>query len=260
MIKQWDLKQTNLKRLEENRPEVAVLPVGSVEPHNRHLPEGQDLLHTTYVAEKACEAAYEQNDKVICLPVIPYGVDCNLMDFPLAIHISQQTLDAVVRDVITSLRHYGIRKVLIVNGHGGNDFTPLIRQIQCDLDVHVFQADWWKVGMDQYDSIFDKPDDHAGQFETSIALALFPDWVELENAGNGKVRPFRFEALQKGWVKTSRRFMRLNDQCAAGDPAGASAEKGNKYLAIVIERLSRFLVELAKSKIDDAFPQQPFTE
>ena len=255
MIHEWNLVQTNLARLSEKNPEVAVLPLSAVEPHNRHLPEGQDLLHTSHVAEQSCRLAWEKCQSVICLPAIPYGVDCNLLDFPLAIHVSQSTLDGLVRDIIFSLRHPSIRKIVLVNGHGGNDFRPLIRQIQSDVDVYVFLCDWWKVGLDRYDEIFEKRDDHAGEFETSVALALYPDLVELPEAAGGIPRPFRFEALEKGWVQTSRRFSRLNDHCAAGDPSRATAEKGKKYLELVCRRISDFLVELAQTPIDESFPQ-----
>ncbi len=254
MIHEWDLTETNLARLSEKQYEVAVLPIGAIEPHNLHLPEGQDFLHVTHLAKECCKRAWEHVKSVICLPTIPYGVDCNLMDFPMAIHVSQQTLDSIVRDIIQSVRHYGIRKIVLFNGHGGNDFAPLIRQIQCDLDVFVFQCNWWTVGMDRYNEIFDKPDDHAGEFETSVALALFPELVEIEKAKDGRARPFRFEALEKGWVKTSRRFSKLNDHCATADPANASAEKGVRYMDIVIERISDFLVELAEATIDELFP------
>ena len=254
MINEWDLTQTNLSRLSEQKLEVAVLPVGAIEPHNRHLPEGQDFLHTTYSANQCCQLAWEQCQSLICLPTIPYGVDCNLMDFPLAIHVSQATLDAMVKDIISSFYKHSIQKIVILNGHGGNDFTPLIRQMQCDLDVHLFLCNWWKVGLDKYDEIFDKQDDHAGEFETSITLELYPELVEIEKAEQALARPFRFEALNEGWVQTSRRFKNLNDYCAVGDPADASAEKGRKYLDLVCERISEFLVELANAPIDDFFP------
>ncbi len=253
-IEPWDVTSTNLGRVAGESFEAAVLPVGAVEPHNRHLPLGQDARHTAWVARECCRRAWETGAKIVCLPAIPYGVDCNLMDFPLTLHVSQATLDAMVRELIVSCRHHGIRKFVIVNGHGGNDFLPLVRQIQCDTDVHVFLCDWWKVAADHYDEIFDTPDDHGGQFETSVAMALFPHLVEPASAGDGAVRPFRFEALEKGWVRTSRRFSRLNDHCAAGDPSGASAERGQKYLEITCERLSRFLTELAAAEIDRDFP------
>lgn len=257
MIDEWDLTATNLHRLSQRQWEVGVLPVGSIEPHNRHLPEGQDFRHTTHVARRCCEAAWGKCQSVICLPAIPYGVDCNLLGFPMAIHVSQATLDAVVREIIVSLRAHGLRKVVVLNGHGGNDFGPLVRQIQSDMDVHVFLCNWWQVGLDRYSEIFEAPDDHAGEFETSVALALYPDLVEPDVAGNGKARGYRFEALRKGWVKTSRNFSRLNNHCGVGDPSRASADKGRKYLDLVCRRITQFLVDLAQSQLDEDFPQAP---
>ena len=257
MIDEWDLAATNLHRCSQRHYEVAVLPTGAIEPHNRHLPEGQDFLHTTYVARQSCKMAWEKCQSVLCLPTLPYGVDCNQLAFPLAIHVSQQTLDALVRDIIASLLAHGLRKVVIINGHGGNDFLPLVRQLQYDVGVHVFLCNWWTVGGDSYDAIFDKRDDHAGQFETSVAMELYPHLVEAQNAGDGHVRPFRFEALEKGWVRTSRNFARLNDHCAAGDPSGASARRGREYLDLVCARISAFLVELAQATIDEHFPHVP---
>ncbi len=256
-INEWDLATTNLHRVSKRRYEAAVLPVGAVEAHNRHLPEGQDWLHTTYVARACCERAWAACESVICLPTLPYGVDCNQLGFPLAIHVSQATLDAMVREIITSLRHHGIRKVLILNGHGGNEFKPLIRQIQCDMDVHVFLCNWWLAGRDKYGEIFTKADDHAGQFETSVAMALYPELIEPGAAGDGAARPYRFEALRKGYVSTSRDFAKLNDHAACGDPSEATAERGRKYLELVMERISGFLVELAREPIDIHFPQTP---
>ena len=254
MIEEWDLAATNLGRLQRRKYEVAVLPTGAVEPHNRHLPQGQDYYHATHVARESCKRAWDQSPSVICLPALPYGVDCNLMDFPLAIHVSQATLDAMIREIIQSLRAHGIAKVVILNGHGGNDFMPLVRQIQCDMDVHVFLCNWWTVGSDRWGEFFDKEDDHAGQFETSVALALHAGLVEAERAGHGRARPFQFRALQEGWVRTSRNFARLNDHCAVGDPVGASADRGRRYLDLVCGRIAEFLTELARAPIDGPFP------
>jgi len=253
-IRDWLLVSVNLGRVEKNKYEVAVLPVGAIEPHNRHLPQGQDFLHTTHLAQRCSEMAWQKCHSVLCLPALPYGVDCNLLEFPFAIHISQSTLDVMIREIIVSLRKHGIRKIVIFNGHGGNEFKPLIRQIQCDMDVFVFCCNWWQVGMDCYDEIFTAPEDHAGQMETSVAMALHPELVEIDLAGHGRIPEFRFKALRAGWVKTSRNFAMLNDHCAIGSPKDASAEKGRKYIDIVCSRISEFLVELAQSPIDEHFP------
>ena len=254
MIDEWDLTATNLHRASQRQYEVAVIPTAAIEPHNRHLPEGMDFLHTTHIARRCCKDAYQRCESVLCLPTLPFGVDCNLLGCRLAIHVSQATLDATLRDIVVSLRHHGIRKIVILNGHGGNDFFPFVRQIQYEMDVYVFLCNWWTVALDRYAEIFEKPDDHAGEFETSVALAICPELVELDKAGDGRPRDFRFEALRKRWVGTSRDFAKINDVCAAGDPAGASAEKGQKYLDLTCERVTDFLVELAKSQIDESFP------
>ena len=115
MIEDWDLVSTNLNRLSQYNYEVAVIPTCAIEPHNRHLPEGQDFLHTKEVARRCCKMAWQECKSIICLPAIPYGVDCNQLDFPLAIHVSQKTLDKMLREIITSLLKHGIRKVVILN-------------------------------------------------------------------------------------------------------------------------------------------------
>jgi len=252
----WDLATVNLHRLRELNYEVAVLPTGATEPHNLHLPCGQDTLAAVAVARRCVAAAWEKTRAVVLLPELPFGVDCNLMDYPMAIHVSQATLDAMVREIVASLRHHGIRKVVLFNGHGGNGFGPLIRQLQCDLDVHLFACNWWEVGNDQYNRIFTHRDDHAGEMETSVSLALTPELVDLDHAGDGLVKPFRFEALQKGWIKTSRRFSRVNTHCGVGDPRQATAEKGHTYIDLTCKRITDFLIELAHTKVDESFPHE----
>lgn len=255
-IAAWDLKRANLACLREHKYEVAVLPVGAIEAHNHHLPEGIDVIHTEYVAQTSCRKAWELCRSVICLPAVPFGVDSNLLAFPLTIHVSQKTLDAYLTEIVQSLRQHGIRKVVIVNGHGGNEFRPLVRQLQYDTDVHVFVCNWWKVGADVVSKMFGKGDDHGGAFETSVALEICPQLLDVQKAGDGRVPPFRFEALQKGWVGTSRDFSKLNDHCAISSDVAPDVEKGRQYLSLVCDRISSFLVELAQSEIDASFPMQ----
>ncbi|MHB2148213.1 creatininase family protein [Calditrichota bacterium LG25] len=256
MNQPFDLTQINLSMAQENQYEVAVLPIGAIEAHNRHLPYGQDFFHTSEVARRCVRQAWEATQKVLLLPALPYGVDSNLMDFPLVMHVRQSTLDALVHDLALSLVHHGIKKMVLLNGHGGNDFKPLIRQLQFEQPLHLFLINWWQVGSDRYHEIFEKVDDHAGELETSVALHLFPELVQTKNAGNGQARPFRFEALNKGWAYTSRQFSKLNDHCAVGDPSKASAEKGEQYLQVICQRITEFLIELANSPLDEDFPYQ----
>jgi len=254
MINEWDLTQTNQARLKQQMPNVAVLGASAIEAHNYHLPEGQDFLHTEAIVKHVTQIAWEKTRSVICLPTLPYGVDCNLMEFPLTIHVKQTTLDLMLTEIVASLVHHGIRKIVLINGHGGNDFTPLVRQIQADLDVFMFCCNFYEVGQDKHNEIFDTADDHAGELETSVALALFSELVELKQADSGASRPFQFEALEQGWIKTSRKFSSLNDHCGNADPSLSTAEKGQQYLDLIYHRISNFLIELAEADVNDHFP------
>jgi len=256
MIEEWNLLQTNLGRIRQRKYEVALIPVGATEAHNLHLPEGQDILQALSIAERACRKAWQITPSILCLPGIPYGVDCNLAAFPFSIHVSQNTLDQLLGDIVFSLNQHGIRKVVLLNSHGGNDFIPFVREIQSECDSHVFLCDWWKMALDHYDQIFTHPDNHAGEMETSVGLALHPQWIEMDQARDGYAKPFLFEALERGWIKTSRDFSRLNDHCAVGYPGEATAAKGEQYLEIVVERLSSFLIELARAPITSDFPHK----
>ena len=244
-------------RLKQNMPNVDVLGSSAIEAHNYHLPEGQDFLHTEAIVKRVAQLAWEKTSSVICLPTIPYGVDCNLLEFPLTIHVKQTTLDLMLTEIVASLAHHGIRKIVLINGHGGNDFTPLVRQIQADLGVFIFWCNVYEVGQDKHNEIFDTADDHAGELETSMALALFPELVELEQADSGASRPFQFEALEQGWIKTSRMFSNLNDHCGNADPSLSTAEKGQQYLDFICNRISNFLIELAEADVNDHFPHFP---
>ncbi len=255
MINEWDLASTNLGRTKSRSYEVAVLPMATTEPHNFHLPYGTDTIETDHIARRCCAAAAQWGASVACLPTVPYGVDCNLLGFPMVVHVSQATLDTLAREVIASLAAGGVRKFVLLNGHGGNTFTAFVRQVQCDLGVHVFLCNWFEVAADQYSQVFSRPDSHAGEMETSMMLHIAPDLVELDRAGDGKARPFRFEALEKGWIKTSRAFPKLNEQCAVGDPSAASADKGGKFIELICDRITNFIVALSNATIDASFPQ-----
>jgi len=250
----WKLEEITYKTVKDTKYEVAVLPVGSTEPHNYHIPYGSDTFHSTRIAERICEAAVRMGAKVVLLPTIPYGVVANLMKFPLAINVHQETLNRMVKDILYSLEQHGIFKLVIFNGHGGNDFKPLLREVYGATKVFVCAIDWWKVGQNLYKTIFESPDDHAGEMETSVDMALFGHLIHLSDAADGATSPTRFEAINKGWVMITRPWHLLTESSGAGDPRKASVEKGEKYIGIVVERISRFIEELSNAKMDERFP------
>src|SRR5437763_802225 len=107
---------------------------------------------------------------------------------------------------------------------------------------------------DQHPQLFEDAGDHAGEMETSMALAHFADLVRMDQADEGRLAPTRFEAVNRGWVEITRPWHLLTTNSGAGDPRPATAAKGEALTEIVVERLAAFLVELSAAPIDERFP------
>ena len=249
----YKLENITQKDMMINKVEVAVIPIGAIEPHNYHLPYGTDFFHVDYVASAACREAFEKGGKILKLPAIPYGVDANMFGFPFAINVYQKTLNMFLKDIIDSLVVNNLKKIVIMNGHGGNDFKPFLRDLM-PTDIFISYIDWWKVPADEYNNIFEFPDDHSGEMETSIMLHLKPETVEMEFAADGKFRKSQFEAINNGWVTIARDWKKLTDSSGVGYPLKADAVKGKKFLDIAIERISKFLLELSNAEMKGNFP------
>jgi creatinine amidohydrolase len=259
MSRSWKLLEANYAQVQAARYEVAVLPLGATEPHNLHLPYGTDVFEGETVGEQICAAAVERGARVVLLPTIPYGTETNQREFPLALNLNPSTLGAVITDLIESLVQSGIRKVLLLNSHGGNDLKPLLRELYGKTPAQVFLCNWYAVLKDCYHDIFEQPDDHAGEMETSFILAYYPHLVARKPDGTfaadlGAVRASRFEAVNQGWVGITRPWHLLTTNSGAGNPHAATAEKGRELMARVVPRLAQFLLELSAAKLDDQFP------
>jgi creatinine amidohydrolase len=251
----WLLSELNYGSIKKAPPfEVAVLPLGATEPHNLHLPYGTDTFQVDRIGDLACERAYQQGARVLLLPTLPYGTETNQMRFPLAMNLNPTTVAAVITDLVDSLATHGIRKCVLLNGHGGNDLKWVLRELHLKTSVHLFLCNWYKVAADRAATIFEHKDDHAGEMETSLGLAYFPELVALEQADPGAIAATRFEAVNQGWVEITRPWHLLTTNSGAGDPRQASAAKGVALIEIVVERLAGFLCELAASPLDETFP------
>ncbi len=259
-MRPWILAEVNYGYVKEHPYEVAVLPMGATEPHNLHLPYGTDTLESEAIGSRVCEEAHRRGARVVLLPAIPYGTETNQMHFPLAMNLNPSTLLAVIRDLVRSLERHGIHKLLILNSHGGNDFKPVLRELHEQTPVRLFLCDWYRGPIaDVAGEIFEDAGDHAGEMETALALAFFPELVARDENGRiradeGTVRPTRFEAINRGWVSITRPWHLLTTQSGAGNPHPATAEKGERLMNVLVERIAGFLVELAESPLDESFP------
>lgn len=255
MTRPWLLSELNFELVKGQPPaEVVVLPLGATEPHNLHLPYGTDTIQVEAVGERACRIAHGRGARVVMLPALPFGTETNQMRFPLAMNLNPSTVAAVIKDLVASLATHGVRKCLILNGHGGNDLKWVLRELHGSTPVHLFLCHWYKVAADLYPEIFEDPGDHAGELETSMILELAPGLVDLTRADAGSMAKTRFDAVNRGRVEITRPWHLLTTNSGAGDPRPATAAKGAKVLDAVSERLADFLVELSASPADSTFP------
>ena len=256
MKKPWRLGEITLSEVRKTRFEAAVLPFGANEPHNLHLPYGTDNYEVVEICDRACEWAWKKGARIALLPHIPFGADQNMMRFPMTVSLDQEQLDGIVASVAHSLEQHGVMKLLIVNGHGGNNFQPGLRTLYGRSKVFCCLLNWWSATSDRDKTIFEHVGDHADEREPSLVQAIAPHLVNMEWADDGAVYPSRFEAARNGWVWYPRPWERLTKNSGNGDPRKASAKKGRLYLKLLEERVGNFLLELAREKMDATFPFQ----
>jgi creatinine amidohydrolase len=252
MPRPYILAESTYRTISATRYEVAILPWGATEAHNYHLPYGTDNIQCDQLAAEVGRAAWERGAKVIVLPTVPFGVNTGQLDIPLTINMNPSTQSAVLRDVVDSLDGQGVRKLVVLNGHGGNDFRQMIREVSPRTSVFVCAIEWWKI-IDAT-KFFEKTGDHAGELETSVMLHVAPDLVRpLSEAGSGAAKRPRLAGMREGWAWAPRPWTRVTADTGIGDPSRATAEKGAKYVAALVERVAEFIVELANADPENLY-------
>ena len=232
--------------------QVAILPWGATEAHNTHLPHGTDTWQAAAVARLSAEKAASKGARVIVLPAVPFGVHTQQEDIRLTLNLNPSTQALVLQDIVASVEAAEIPKMLIINGHGGNGFRQMIRELQADASVFLCTTNWWTLG--DADAVFEEPGDHAGELETSVMMHLHPDTVRpLSEAGSGAARGFRIEALRRKRIWAPRHWSSVTDDTGVGDPSRATSDKGRIFLDDVSDELASFLVDLDKADLSDLY-------
>jgi len=255
-MNEWVLAEQNHAFIRQHQWQVAVLPFGATEPHNLHMPYGTDNFQVDEIGRRACERAYRAGAKVLLLPTMPFGVNTNYMKIPggVTCSVTPTTLLRFISDIVDAMERQGVTKLVLLNGHGGNELKPFLRELHHRTKVFICLCDWYRIATDTYADIFKQPGEHADEVETSLGLAYFPQFVRLEQADAGQAKPTRFEAINRGWISMTRPWHLATTSTGMGNPAAATAEKGRQLLEVVVERLGQFLAELAAAPQDDQFP------
>ena len=252
MPRPYVLAETTWKLVSAAKFDVAILPWGATEAHNYHLPYGTDVYECDHFAAESAKAASADGARVIALPTVPFGVNTGQLDIPLCINMNPSTQAMVLRDVASSLEQQGIHKLLILNGHGGNDFRQMIRELQPATRVFLCAVNWWQIVDGR--EYFDEPGDHGGELETSVMLHCHPGLVRpLEEAGDGKARRPKITGMREGWAWSPRKWTQVTADTGVGNPKAATADKGARYASAVTSKLAELLKELARVDPNDLY-------
>ncbi|MFD0798147.1 creatininase family protein [Maribacter chungangensis] len=253
MIRPYVLADTNWKHLKDERVELAVLPWGATEAHNYHLPYATDNFQAEAMATEAAKIAWEKGSKVVVLPTIPFGVNTGQKDIYLDINLNPSTQLTILKDIVTVLNTQGIYKLLIFNGHGGNNFKPLVRELGLQFPNMFISFCFFPQIFDK-SAYFDEAGDHADEMETSLMLYLRPDLVlPKKEWGNGAAKKFRIKAFSEGWVWAERQWSKVSKDTGIGNPEHATTAKGERYFIAICEKVALLFIELSNADIEDLY-------
>ncbi len=191
--------------------------------------------------------------KIIVLPAIPFGVNTGQMDIKLNINMNPSTQLAILDDITDVLNRHGIYKFLILNGHGGNDFRQMIRELGLRYPkMFICTCNWYK-SFDNSD-FFENSGGHADEMETSMMQYVAPELtLPLDEAGRGDGKKFRLKAFNEGWAWTERKWTQVTADTGIGNPYGATPEKGRKCFDAVVSKIGNMMFDLSKADINDMY-------
>jgi len=250
----WILEHSTWKDIAGTTCGAALLPWGATEAHNTHLPYGTDTIQCTAIARESARLAWEGGARVIALPAIPLGVQTGQLDIPFCINVNPSTQLTLLRDIAKSLAGQGVPRLVILNGHGGNEFRAIVRELQPQVRLLLCVVDWYRA-LDPR-RWFNEPGDHAGEMETSLMLHLAPDLVRpLNEAGEGRERKFTVRGMREGWAWAPRHWRSATADTGVGSPRGATEAHGAEYFAALTRHLADFLVELCATPTGELYEQ-----
>ena len=235
--------------------DTAILPCGAIEQHGPHLPLDVDFFDSEYLAKKVAENC--KDPKPFVLPAIPYGVSYHHSDFKGTLSVTNNALSSLIYDIGMSLAHNGVKKIVILNGHGDNSPTLsyAAQMINRDARIFVCVETGETSDVDLYNLIETSNDIHAGEIETSTTLAIRPELVDMDKAVDDTLDldnvylDYTSERGVNWYVHTKS----LTHSGVMGDATKATAEKGKKMWDIMIKKMVDFVETIKNTPSDKLF-------
>ena len=251
MNKETDLSVSCYGAVKDLDYQLAVIPWGATEPHNLHLPYLTDAILSHDIAVDAAKIALKKYGvRAMVMPWVAMGAqNPGQRDLKFCIHYRQETQKAILADMVESLYHQGLRRLLIINGHGGNIFKGFIRDLAVDYpDLIIASSEWFKVKKAK--DYFDDPGDHADEIETSVMMHYHPELINIEDAGEGVSGGFKPEGLASGIAWVPRNWLKVSRDTGIGNPNKSTAEKGKRFADDIAEAYAELYRDLCLPEQD----------
>ena len=247
------LAETNWKAIKDQEIDLVILPWGATEAHNYHLPFSTDNIMVEKIAVESAKIAWESGAKIVVLPTIPFGVNTGQLDNKLNINLNPSTQFAILKDICYVLTRLEINRFLVLNGHGGNDFKQIIRELGLKYPKMFICCCNWYQSFETRD-FFENDGGHADEMETSIMQYITAEIVlPLSEAGSGVAKKFKISALNEKWAWAERKWSKVSADTGIGDPSKATPEKGEKCFNQIISKVSDLMIDLADSDLNNMY-------
>jgi creatinine amidohydrolase len=229
-----------------------VVPIGSTEQHGPHLPVGVDAMVCEHVARAAASRVHSTERPVLVAPTLAYGSSHHHLPRAGTLSLSSDTMLAVLRDILRSAAITGVRRMLIVNGHGGNEDVArqAAKDVALEHPVVAGALNYWSVAAEPLAELavssgITRLPGHAGAFETSLVLAIAPETVDVAalpqdhgDAGDDFAEvPAGVSVQRHGWVNAGDGYTDSSD--------AASEALGRKLIDAAVDGLAAFLADFA---------------
>ncbi|WP_096203295.1 creatininase family protein [Bacillus sp. FJAT-45350] len=228
--------------------EIAIIPIGAQEQHGPHMAESCDSVLATEMSNRLAERLFPH---ALVTPTINMGISPHHLNFPGTITLKPSTLQAILRDMIESLKHHGIKRFLLLNAHGGNQSTLSVASttLSQELDVQVYFAKTTASAKEAMTRNIDSPlFGHSCEREVSEALYLAPHIVRRNLLTKGDIQEEgRWKMLRPGKpLQGFYAYEEMTRNGCIGDATKASEEIGKEIVEEALTRLSesvRLIIE-----------------
>lgn len=249
----WPDAVTRFKKVD-----TVLLPVGAIEQHGPHLPLDTDAFDAEYLAKQVAGACSQP--KPLVLPLVPYGVSYHHEDFKGTVSVGNDTLSRMIYDIGMSVARNGFKKLVIINGHGGNAPALHFAAQRINQDARIFVCvDTGETSDVDMEQIVETPNDvHAGEIETSTSLAIRPHLVRMDRF-QAEIPEFSSRYLNftsRRGVSWYAHTQKISSSGVMGDPTKASEEKGKKIWEIMIRHLVAFVEQLKTMTLEEIYQKK----